>query len=123
MKKFLLLCSVFLVCCDNEEVLDIEFLKDNGYKEITCRTVESYQSEESSFIEVNRKFDENKDFILARCFDKDSCLLNLNFSSRKIVCQRYIISRENQDKGDYLHSDYREYVDHRVLYLSVDYKE
>ena len=123
MKKFLLLCSVFLICCDNEEVLDIEFLKENGYKEITCQTVESYQTEESSFIEVNRKFDEHKDFILARCFDKDSCLLNLNFSSRKIVCQRYIISRENQDKRDYLHSDYREFVDHRVLYLSVDYKE
>ena len=123
MKKFLLLCSVFLICCDNEEVLDIEFLKDNGYKEITCQTVESYQTDESSFIEINRKFDEDKDFILARCFDKDSCLLNLNFSSSKIVCQRYIISRENQDKRDYLHSDYREFVDHRVLYLSVDYKE
>ena len=123
MKKFLLLCSVFLICCVNEEVLDIEFLKDNGYKEITCQTVESYQTEESSFIEVNRKFDEHKDFILARCFDKDSCLLNLNFSSRKIVCQRYIISQENQDKRDYMHSDYREFVDHRVLYLSVDYKK
>ena len=119
----MVLCSVFLVCCDNKEVLDIEFLKDNGYKEITCQTVESYQTKESSFIEISRKFDEDKDFIIARCFDKDSCLLNLNFSSRKIVCQRYIISRANQDKRDYLHSDYREFVEHRVLYLSVDYKK
>ena len=123
MKKFLLLCSLFLICCDNQADLDIEFLKDNGYKEVTCQTIESYQTDESSFIEINRKFDQNKDFILARCFDKDSCLLNLNFSSRKIVCQRYIISRENQDKRDYTHSDYREFVDHRVLYLSVDYRK
>jgi hypothetical protein len=123
MKKFLLLCSVFLICCDNQADLDIEFLKDNGYKEVTCQTIESYQTDESSFIEINRKFDQNKDFILARCFDKDSCLLSLNFSSRKIVCQRYIISRENQDKRDYTHNDYREFVDHRVLYLSVDYRK
>ena len=123
MNKFLLLCAVFLICCDNQADLDIEFLKDNGYKEVTCQTIESYQTDESSFIEINRKFDQNKDFILARCFDKDSCLLNLNFSSRKIVCQRYIISRENQDKRDYTHKDYREFVDHRVLYLSVDYRK
>ena len=123
MKKFLLLCSAFFICCEDAKSINIKYLKDNGYKEITCQTVESYQTEESSFIEINRKFDANKDFILARCFDKDSCLLNLNFSSKKIVCQRYIISRENQDKRDYLHNDYREFVDHRVLYLSVDYKK
>ena len=107
------------ICCD-ESNINIDFLKKNGYKEITCQTVESYQTEESSFIEINRKLDYNKNFILARCFYKDSCLLNLNIDSRKIVCQRYIISRDNQDKRDYLHSDYREFVDHRVLYLSVD---
>ena len=122
MNKFLLLCCVFLICCDNEEDLDVDILKDNGYKEVVCQTVESYETEESSFIELSRKFDEDRDFILARCFGGDNCLFNLNFSSSKIVCQRYIISREDQDKRDYLHSDYREFVEHRVLYLPVDYK-
>ena len=62
MKKFLLLCSAFFICCEDAESINIKYLKDNGYKEITCQTVESYQTEESSFIEINRKFDVNKDF-------------------------------------------------------------
>lgn len=123
MKKFLLLCSALFICCEDNVSLNIEYLKDNGYKEITCKTVESYQTNDSSFIEINKKLKKNNDFILARCFDKDSCLLNLNVKSNKIVCQRYIISRENQDKRDYLHSDHREFVDHRVLYLTVEYNK
>tara|TARA_Y100000589_G_scaffold291528_1_gene295087 strand:+ start:177 stop:548 length:372 start_codon:yes stop_codon:yes gene_type:complete len=121
MKKFLLLCSALFICCEDNASLNIEYLKDNGYKEITCKTVESYQTNDSSFIEINKKFKKDNDFIVARCFDKDSCLLNLNVRSSKIVCQRYIITKENQDKRDYIHSDYREFVDHRVLYLTVNY--
>tara|TARA_B100000886_G_C20350034_1_gene460455 strand:- start:274 stop:678 length:405 start_codon:yes stop_codon:yes gene_type:complete len=123
LKKFVLcLLSFILIGCD-ENNINIDFLKNNGYKEATCQTVESYQTEKNSFIEINKRFDKEKDFILARCFDKDSCLLNLKFKRKKIVCQRYIISRENQDKRDYLHSDYKEFVDHRVLYLYVEYND
>lgn len=121
-KTSLLLCSMFFICCDNQNDLDIEYLKDNGYKEITCSSVESYQTEESSFIEVNKKLPNAETYLLARCFDKDSCLLNINLKSNKIVCQRYIVSREDEDKRDYMHSDYKEFVDHRVLYLSVGSK-
>lgn len=120
MKRYILLFAVFFVCCDNQEALDIDYLKDNGYKEITCSTVESYQTQDSNFIEINRKFSVRKTYLLARCFDKDSCLLNINLKSDKIVCQRYIMSREEEYKRDYTHSDFKEFVDHRVLYLSVD---
>ena len=54
LKKFVLcLLSFASICCD-ESNINIDFLKKNGYKEITCQTVESYQTEESSFIEINR---------------------------------------------------------------------
>ena len=118
----LLLCVISFICCDNQEILDIEFLKENGYKEITCSSIESYKTKDSSFIEVNKKLPATESYLLARCFDKDSCLLNINLKSNKIVCQRYIVSREDEDKRDYIHSDYKEFVDHRVLYLSVGSK-
>ena len=121
MKRYiLLLCSVFFICCDNQEALDVEYLKDNGYKEITCSTVESYQTQYSSFIEINKKLDKRKTYLLARCFDKDSCLLNINLQSDKIVCQRYITGKDKEYKSNYMYSDFKEFVDHRVLYLSVD---
>ncbi len=120
MKRYILLFAVFFICCDDQEALDVDYLKDNGYKEITCSKVESYQTQDSSFIEINKKLTTKKTYLLARCFDKDSCLLNINFQSDKIVCQRYIVSRENEYKRDYTYSDFKEFVDHRVLYLSVD---
>ena len=120
MKKSVLCLLSFISIGCSENNINIDFLKKNGYKEVTCQTVESYETKENSFIEINMKLNYNKDFILARCFHKDSCLLNLNFRSKKIVCQRYIISRLNQDKRDYLHSDYKEFIDHRVLYLTLD---
>ena len=118
----LLFCVISFICCDNQETLDIEYLKENGYEEITCSYVESYRTNESSFIEVSKKLFNKETYILARCFDKDSCLLNINFKSNKIVCQRYILSKESEDKRDYIHNDYKEYVDHRVLYLSIGSK-
>ena len=51
----LLFCAVSFICCDNQETLDIEYLKENGYEEITCSYVESYDTNESSFIEVSKK--------------------------------------------------------------------
>ena len=121
MKKYLLLLlTTFFICCSDQEVLDIEYLKENGYKEITCSTVESYQTQDSSFVEINKKLYERRSYLLARCFDKDSCLLNINLKSDKIVCQRYIVSLEEKYKRDYVHSDFKEFVDHRVLYLSVN---
>ena len=118
----LLFCVLSFICCDNQEILDIKYLKENGYEEITCSYVESYQTNESSFIEVSKKLFNKETYILARCFDKDSCLLNIKLKSDKIVCQRYIISKETEDKRDYMHNDYKEYVDHRVLYLSIGSK-
>ena len=118
----LLFCVLSFICCDNQEILDIKYLKENGYEEITCSYVESYQTNESSFIEVSKKLFNKETYILARCFDKDSCLLNIKLKSDKIVCQRYIVSKETEDKRDYMHNDYKEYVDHRVLYLSIGSK-
>jgi len=124
MKRFLiLLCVIFFACCSNQEILDISYLKDNGYEEITCNLIERYQTEETNFVEVNKKLLSEKSFILARCFDKDSCLININFEKIKIVCQRYIISRDKNHTVDYSHSDFKEFADHRVLYLSVDDKD
>ena len=124
MKIFvILLCFNLLTCCSDHEILDISYLKDNGYKEITCNSIERYQTEETNFVEVNKKLLNKKSFILARCFDKDSCLININFKKTKIVCQRYIVSRDKKYTVDYSHSDFKEFVDHRVLYLSVDDKD
>ena len=115
-----LLCSLSFIHCDNQEILDISFLKENGYKEITCNSVVKYNIQESRFVEINKKLAESKTYLLARCFDKDSCLININVQKNKIVCQRYIVSREDEYKRDYIKSDFKEFVDHRVLYLSVD---
>tara|TARA_B100000212_G_C27289325_1_gene496565 strand:+ start:521 stop:919 length:399 start_codon:yes stop_codon:yes gene_type:complete len=116
---FMLIVTSLLLCCEEKETLNVNYLKENGYKEITCNVVERYQTQESEFIEVNKKFDERKTYLIARCFDKDSCLLNINLNSNKIVCQRYIFSKEDYKK-DYSRNDFKEFVDHRVLYLSVD---
>lgn len=121
-KLILLLLSILCVCCDNQDYLDIEHLKNSGYVEITCSSIESYQTESSSFIEVNKKFSHKKTYLIARCFDKDSCLVNINLETNKIVCQRYIVSLEEEDKRDYMNNNYKEFADHRVLYLSVDSK-
>ena len=115
----MLIVTSLLLCCEENETLNVNYLKENGYKEITCNTVERYQTQESEFVEVNKKFDERKTYLIARCFSKDSCLLNINLNSDKIVCQRYILSKEDYKK-DYSRNDFKEFVDHRVLYLSVD---
>lgn len=116
---FMLIVTSLLLCCEEKETLNLSYLKENGYKEITCNVVERYQTQESEFVEVNKKFDERKTYLIARCFDKDSCLLNISLNSNKIVCQRYILSKEDYKK-DYSRNDFKEFVDHRVLYLSVD---
>jgi hypothetical protein len=121
-KLLLLFSSILCICCDNQDLLDIEQLKNNGYIETTCSSIESYKTEFSSFIEVNKKLSHRKSYLIARCFDKDSCLINIKIETDKIVCQRYIISLEEEDKRDYMNSNYKEFFDHRVLYLSVDSK-
>ena len=118
----MLIVASLLLCCEENEALNINYLKENGYKEITCNTVERYQTQESEFVEVNKKFSKTKTYLIARCFDKDSCLLNIKLNSNKIVCQRYILSKEGYKK-DYSRNDFKEFVDHRVLYLSVDSKD
>ena len=123
MNKFLsVIFCILCVCCNNQDLLDIEHLKNSGYIETTCSSIESYQTETSSFIEVNRKFDNKKTYLVARCFDKDSCLISIKLETNKIVCQRYILSLEEEYKNDSMDSNYKEFTDHRVLYLSVDSK-
>ena len=116
----MLIYTVIFISCSSKEVLDINYLKKSGYEEVTCRSVESYQTQDSSFIEINKKLIKRKSYLLARCFDKDSCLLNINLQSDKIVCQRYIISVEEEYKKGYAYNDFKEFADHRVLYLLVD---
>jgi len=120
MNRYLVLIFlVFLLCCKENEILNVDYLKENGYKEITCNTVEKHETKDSDFLEISKKLNERITYLIARCFAEDSCLLNIQLNSDKIVCQRYILSKEKYKK-DYTRSDFKEFVDHRVLYLSVN---
>jgi|11_taG_2_1085331.scaffolds.fasta_scaffold25226_2 hypothetical protein len=120
-KVLLLIFSLSLLfSCDNEKVLDIIYLKESGYKEVTCDEVTRYKNKSSTVVEVNKNLHELKSYLVARCFDKDSCLLNLEIKRKKIVCQRYISSIVKDYKGDYVFKEFKEFIDHRVLYISVD---
>ena len=124
MKKYLILFAViFLLCCSEKEVLSIDVLKQNGYKEVSCKSIESYQDSNNSYIEINEKLQNKKSYILARCFDKESCLLNLTFDKDKIICQRYVIDKATEDKRDYLNDEYKEFLNHRVFYLVLNNDE
>ena len=116
----MLIYTVIFISCSSKEVLDIDYLKKSGYEEVTCRSVESYQAQETNFIEINKKLSKRETYLLARCFDKDNCLLNINLQSDKIVCQRYIVSIEEEYKKDYEYNDFKEFADHLVLYILVD---
>ena len=114
---FLLLFS----CCNEEETLDINHLKDSGYTEITCKDIDEYENQDTRFIEFNKKLLNKKSFLIARCFNEDSCLVTMSIDKDKVICQRYFVDKSEEDKRDYLNGSYKEHVIHRVQYLSVEY--
>ena len=119
MRKVLSVFVLLFAACTNNETLNIQTLEDNGYKEIKCNNVISYTQNNESVIEVNSKLSETKSFLLARCFNKHACLMYVNVDTDSILCQRYIIDLNSQDKRDYLHSSYKEFDDHSVYYKLI----
>ncbi len=118
---YVMLFLLVFVCCDKEEVLDINSLKDSGYTEILCKDIDEYENQDTRFIEFNKKFLNKKSFLVARCFDENNCLITMSIDKDKVICQRYFVDKSEEDKRDYLNGSYKEYVVHRIHYLSVEY--
>ena len=118
---YVTLFLLLFTCCTEEEILDINSLKDSGYTEITCKDIDEYENQDTRFIEFNKKLLNKKSFLVARCFDEDSCLITMSIDKDKVICQRYFVDKSSEDKRDYLNGSYNEYVIHRVHYLSVEY--
>lgn len=114
---FLLLFS----CCTEDDTLDINYLKDSGYAEISCKDIDEYESQDIRFIEFNKKLLNKKSFLIARCFDEDSCLITMSINKDKVICQRYFVDKTSEDKRDYLNGSYKDNEINRVHYLSVEY--
>ena len=100
-----------------EEEINIKLLKSNGYVETSCNKVNRYELNDSSFIEINKGLEGNKNFVLARCFNDKSCIFNIEYETEKITCQRYIVNKKNQYSNGFLNVEHREYLEHRVLYF------
>ena len=113
---FALLC---LVACDDNEAINIETLENSGYKETKCNDIVSYTQDNENIIEVNSKLPSEKSFLLARCFNEDVCFIYVNVDTNNILCQRYIIDLDKQDKRDYFNSSYKEFDDHTVFYRII----
>ena len=119
---YVMLFLLVFVSCDKEEVLDINSLKDSGYTEITCKDIDEYENQDTRFIEFNKKLLDKKSFLIARCFDENNCLITMSIDKDKVICQRYFVDKSEEDKRDYLNGSYKEYVVHRIHYLSVEYE-
>lgn len=113
----ILLLSVSLLCCSKQN-LDFDQLKVEGYIEVKCNSLDTYQEEDTRYIEFNKHFDSSYKFLIARCFDKENCSFRI-IEHKKITCQRYSYNRFTEDKRDYLNDDNKEFVDHKVLYIKL----
>ena len=113
----IVLLSFVVSCGDN--LMSIERLKDDGYTEVFCDSINRKTKDSERFIEINKVFLEEKSFILARCFDNNSCIFDLHVKQKKVVCQRYFIDLYKDSKSNYVDTYFKEFVDHRVLYLST----
>lgn len=118
-KKILVLLVSFNVSCAENYQNDINTLKNSGYIEVTCSDIKRYNSDEFSFIEINKTLSNNKDFVLARCFESNRCFFDMNYNKNKITCQRYFVSKNSSIKIDYLDNMHKEFLNHRVLYFTV----
>lgn len=120
MKKVLSIIVIsLLAACSENTTLNIQTLESSGYKETKCNNVISYTQDNESIIEVNSKLTSEKSFLLARCFNKNACLMYVSVDTDVILCQRYVIDLDNQDKRDYLHASYKEFDDHSVYYKLI----
>ena len=118
---YLLLCCFMFICCEEEETLNISNLKKNGYDEISCKDIEEYENEDARFIEFNKNFLVKNDFLVARCYDDDNCLIRMFKNKDKITCQRYVIDKSEEDKRDYFSIDSDYFTVHRTQYLFAEY--
>ena len=118
---YIALFLLLFICCDKEEVLDINSLKGSGYTEVICKDIDEYENQDTRFIEFNKKLLNKKSFLVARCFDENSCLITMSINKDKIVCQRYFVDKTEEDKRDYLNGSYNEYIIHKLHYLSLEY--
>ena len=82
---YVMLFLLVFVCCDKEEVLYINSLKDSGYTEITCKDIDEYENQDTRFTEFNKKLLDKKSFLIARCFDENSCLITMSINKDKVI--------------------------------------
>ena len=114
-----IITSVVFTCCGSED-FDVDYLLNDGYVEANCDNVRRKEKKEYSLIEFFEKveLEESRDLILARCYKYDKC----NFTSLSsesdfnILCQQYIVRKEDTKKDIYIQS-FKMLDDHRVLYL------
>ena len=109
--------AVAFSCCSNQ-IADYDQLKLEGYIEVACNTFDTYKKNRVSYIEFNKHFDYKYTFLIARCLDKVNCSFSIS-EEDKITCQRYSYDEEAEDKRDYLSSAFKEFNDHKVLYLEL----
>jgi hypothetical protein len=119
LKKSILLFTAFNISCSIDDQNVISTLKNTGYIEITCNNIKRYNSNEFSFIEINKTLSHNKDFVLARCFESNRCFFDMNYNKNKITCQRYFSRKNSSIKIDYLDNMHKEFLNHRVLCYTV----
>ena len=122
MKYFLIILTAFLINC-GEKHISFKSLKRSGYKEAKCKDIESFDSGEESLIELNKVLKDRESFVLARCFNEKNCVLSLVINKNRLTCQRYIVEKGLEDKRDYFdNNDFKEFDDHKVLYLVISDK-
>jgi hypothetical protein len=109
--------TVAFSCCSNQ-IADYDQLKLEGYIEVACNTFDTYKKNRVSYIEFNKHFDYEYTFLIGRCLDKVNCSFSIS-KEDKITCQRYSYDEEAEDKRDYLSSAFKEFADHKVLYLEL----
>ena len=110
---------VFVISC-GDNLMSIEKLKADGYTEVFCDSISRKSNDNERFVEINKVFLENKSFILARCFNNSRCIFDLHLKQNKVVCQRYSIELYKDNNNNYVDTYSKEYIDHRVLYLSTN---
>ena len=119
MKKLIVLLLSYNFSCAESTNNNIDDLKKSGYVEITCNDIERYKNNGFNYIEINRDLEYKRDFILARCFEDNSCFFDMNYNKQKITCQRYFISDNIDYKIKYLDNSHKEFLSHRVLYFTT----
>ena len=106
-----LLTALLFSCVEENQKIDRDTLKYNGYTPAKCKSIESYTIEKYTYIDIFSNLSEDEK-IIARCYE-DGCSLKISNKS-KVICQRYSFTVE--DKRDYLHDSYKEFADHLLLY-------